>query len=80
MKKGEKFFGNVYWIIENIKNRKISMEDFEQEGFLLKKKWHRKECEGCKFYNPECRMGVCCLYPYRKKKITSSDGEKIDTS
>ncbi len=37
---------------------------------LSKKSWERKECDGCKSYNPECRMGACSIYPYPKKKKT----------
>lgn len=32
---------------------------------LSKKSWKRKECDGCKSYNTECRQGACSLYPYR---------------
>lgn len=37
---------------------------------LSKKSWERKECDGCKSYNPECRMGACSIYPYQKQKKT----------
>lgn len=37
---------------------------------LSKRSWKRKECNGYKSYNPECRMGVCSIYPYQKKKKT----------
>ena len=43
---------------------------------LSKKKWERKECNGCKYYNPECRQGACSLYPYKNEKVVS---EKEDT-
>lgn len=46
--------------------RIIKME--EEIHTLIKKNWERKECDGCKFYNPECRQGVCYLYPYQKQK------------
>lgn len=32
---------------------------------LRKKKWIKKECDGCKSYNPECEQGACSLYPYK---------------
>lgn len=42
-----------------------------EERFLLREKsWERKECDGCKFYNPECRMGACSIYPYQKQRKT----------
>lgn len=28
-----------------------------------------EECDGCKSYNPECRMGACSICPYQKKKV-----------
>ncbi len=37
---------------------------------MSKKNWERKEFEGCKSYNPECRMGACSIYPYQKQKKT----------
>ena len=52
----------------------------KKEGLQLsKKKWKRRECDGCLHYNPECRQGVCSLNPYNKKKIVN-DKEKLDTS
>ena len=35
---------------------------------LSKKNWQRKECDSCKSYNPECRMGACSIYLYTKQK------------
>ena len=46
---------------------------------MAKKKWERKWCDGCVHYNPECRQGVCSLYPYQGKKAVSNT-EKHDTS
>lgn len=37
---------------------------------LSKKSWKRKECDGCKSYNPECWMSVCSIYPYQKQRET----------
>ncbi len=37
---------------------------------MSKKSWERKECDGCKSYNPECRMGVRSIYPYQKQRKT----------
>lgn len=36
--------------------------------FIIKKKWFREQCEGCKSFNPECRLGVCCLEVKRGSK------------
>ena len=38
--------------------------------YMNKKSWERKECDGCKSYNPECRMGACSIYPYQKQRKT----------
>lgn len=47
---------------------------------LSKKSWERKECGGCKSYNPECRMGACSIYLYQKqKKIEVKKVEIHDT-
>ena len=46
---------------------------------MSKKSWERKECDGCKYYNPECRLGACSIYPYKKKKLTN-EKEEHDTS
>lgn len=41
-------------------------------GFNLKKKtWERKECEGCKHHNQECRQGACSLNPYIKCYVSN---------
>ncbi|MCI9517197.1 MAG: hypothetical protein HFI79_09855 [Lachnospiraceae bacterium] len=32
---------------------------------MSKKKWIKKECDGCKSFNPECEQGACSLYPYK---------------
>lgn len=45
----------------------------------MKKKWYKKECNGCRSYCPECRQGMCSIYPYIKQK-SISNGEKINTS
>ena len=37
---------------------------------MSKKSWERKECDGCKSYNSECRMGVCSIYLYQKQRKT----------
>ncbi len=47
---------------------------------MSKKNWERKECDGCKSYNPECRMGVCSIYPYREMKVVVKEKEVHDTS
>lgn len=44
----------------------------------MEKNWKRKECDGCKSYNQECRLGVCCLYPYKKKE--AGEKENYDSS
>lgn len=41
--------------------------------------WERKECDGCKFFNPECRQGACSRYPYKKKKIANEKEKGDDT-
>ena len=48
---------------------------------MSKKNWERKECEGCKSHNPECRQGVCSLYPYQKQKkeVVVKEKEEYDT-
>lgn len=47
---------------------------------MSKKNWKRKECDDCKSYNPEYRMGVCSIYPYPNKKETLvSEREVHDT-
>ena len=42
----------------------------ERIHHLSKKSWERKECDGCKSYNPECRMGACSIYLYQKQRKT----------
>ena len=37
---------------------------------LRQKNRESKECNCCKSYNPECRMGACSIYPYQKQKQT----------
>lgn len=37
---------------------------------LSKKNLERKECDGCKSYNPECQMGAYSIYLYQKQKKT----------
>lgn len=46
---------------------------------LSKKSWERKECDGCKSYNPECRMGACSIYSYQKKTLVVKEKEVQDT-
>ena len=46
---------------------------------LSKKNWERKECNGCKSYNRECRQGACSLYPYKKKNVVVIEREIHDT-
>ena len=46
---------------------------------LGKKDWKRKECDSCKFYNQECRLGVCSIYPYKKKNVVVIEREVHDT-
>lgn len=36
--------------------------------YMSKKSWEHKECDSCKSYNPECRMGACSIYPYPRKQ------------
>lgn len=56
------------------------MVKYEGGNNLSKKGWERKECDGCKHYNPECRMGVCGIYPYLKQKKTEvKEKEVYDT-
>lgn len=47
---------------------------------LSKKNGERKECSGCKSYNPECRQGACSLYPYKVRKVITRNREEYDTS
>lgn len=37
---------------------------------MSKKSWERKECNGCKSYNPECRIGACSIHLYQNQKKT----------
>lgn len=37
---------------------------------MSKRGLERKKYDSCKFYNSECRMGVCSIYPYQKQKKT----------
>lgn len=47
---------------------------------LSKKNWERKECDGCKSYNPECRQGACSLYPYRTGYKPQKNLPLVETS
>ena len=47
---------------------------------MSKKNWEREECDGCKSYNPECRQGVCSLYPYQKQKKTEAKEKEVHES
>lgn len=48
--------------------------------YLRKKNsWERKKCDGCRSYNPECRMGICSIYPYQKQKREVREKEVDDT-
>lgn len=58
----------------NIKNKQNKMEVIHH---LKKKKWMKRECHGCKSYNPECKRGVCSLYPYRWMDIEKKKEEMI---
>ncbi|WP_160560884.1 hypothetical protein [Parablautia muri] len=44
---------------------------------MSKKSWKRKECDGCKSYNPECRMSVCSIYPYQKQRETEVKEKEV---
>lgn len=44
---------------------------------MSKKKWERKECDGCKSYKPECRMGAYSIYPYQKQKKTEAKEKEL---
>jgi hypothetical protein len=46
---------------------------------LKNKKWIKKECLGCKSYNPECERGACNLNPHRWKNLLKNK-EEYDTS
>lgn len=46
---------------------------------MSKKNWEREECGGCKSYNPECRQGVCSLYPYQKKEVVEKEKEEHES-
>ena len=37
---------------------------------MSKRGLERKKYDSCKFYNPECRMDACSIYPYQKLKKT----------
>lgn len=37
--------------------------------YLKNKKWIKRECHGCKSYNPECERGTCNLNPYGWKDV-----------
>ena len=51
-----------------------------ERWILSKKSWERKECDGCKFHNPEYQMGVCSIYICQKKKEVITENEVHDTS
>lgn len=59
----------------------MQIENFIKGGIQLlnTKQWERKECSGCKSYNPECKQGACNLYPYKKKKKVIEKREYYDT-
>lgn len=44
---------------------------------MSKKSWERKECDGCKPYNPECRQVVYSVYPYQKRKKASEKEKEV---
>lgn len=50
-------------------------------GSLRIKSWEREKgnCDGCKSYNSECRMGACCICLYPKKKEVVRKKEVDDT-
>ena len=47
--------------------------------YLKNKKWIKRECHGCKSYNPECERGACNLNPHRWKDVERKK-EENDTS
>lgn len=56
------------------------IDESKEEYRLSKKSWERKECDGCKSYNPECRIGACSIYPHQKqKKVGVKEIEIHDT-
>jgi len=46
---------------------------------LKKKKWIKRECRGCKSYNPERERGACNMNPHRWKDVERKK-EEINTS
>lgn len=38
---------------------------------LKEQKWYKDECNGCKEFNRECRLGACCVHPYRNWEIVN---------
>lgn len=74
-------WSNFILQLTNIKSIKTALIIMEETR--MKKSWERKECEGCKSYNPECRQGACSIYlykaGYKTKKILPLK-ETSDTS
>ena len=44
---------------------------------IRRNNWQRRECNGCKEYNPECRQGACCIQKQENSKVKR---EKEDSS
>ena len=70
----------MYLLLKDKINVGFGEMNIKGEWWILSKKsWERKECDGCKSYNPECRMGACSIYPYQKKKTEVKKVEIHDT-
>lgn len=41
----------------------------EEKSTMHKKDWTKRECNGCKQYNAECRSGIC-FWQQSTRKIT----------
>jgi len=52
-------------------------KEYDGVDKLSRKGLKRKECDGCKFYNPECRLGACSNCPYQKQKKTEVKEKEV---
>ncbi len=66
----EKFINVMLFVVFRESDVDFGEVDSGRWGLLSKKSWERKECNGCRSYNPECRMGACSIYSYQNKKKT----------
>ena len=66
----EKFINAMLFVVFRESDVDFGEVDSGRCVLLSKKSWKRKECDGCKSYNPECWMSVCSIYPYQKQRET----------